>query len=403
MGGLTNLRVRSAGPGRHSDGDGLYLLVKPTGARSWVLRLQREGKRQDIGLGSVDLDGRERREARPSDELPLLLKRNLTLAEARAKARELRQFAKAGKDPIVERDRDRSGAPTFVAASEKAHEALKSAWTKRTAAAFLKSLETYAYPSIGRLRVDSIEPSHIRELLEPIWTTKPDLARKVRVRIGQVLNFSHSKGWRDFEAPGKSVSVGLPKQPKGANFKSMPYAEVPAFIKSLRIRVPTAGRRAIIFMILTAARPGEVRFARWNQIDLAEANWIRPSDIMKRREPHTVSLSRAALALLSEFENIVTSGPEDLLFPGQRGKSLSDMSLTKALRDAGVAYDAHGFRSSFRDWAAEKMPDIPDPVAEAALAHMVPDAVVRAYKRTEFIEMRRRLLEAWGTFVTGAL
>lgn len=401
MGALTTLKMKNLKPGRHSDGDGLYLLVKPSGARSWVLRLQQNGKRHDIGLGSADLVGRAPGEVRPSDELSILSRRHLTLAEARMKARELRQFAKAGRDPIVERDRDRSGAPTFVAAAEATHAALHSAWTKHTGEAFLKSLAMYAYPALGRLTVDTIEASHIRDLLAPIWTTKPDLARKVRVRVGQVLNFSHSKGWRATEAPRKSVSVGLPKQPKGTNFKAMPHADVPSFVGDLLTKAPTAGRRALLFMILTAARPGEVRLAHWGQINFADKTWVRPSTMMKRREPHTVTLSPAALALLAEMKPLDHKEPEGLIFPGQRGKVLSDMSLTKVLRDAGVGFDAHGFRSTFRDWAAESMPEIPDPVAEAALAHVVPDAVVRAYKRTDFMNLRRLLLDAWGRYVTG--
>ena len=401
MGQLTTLRIKSlkTKPGRHSDGDGLYLFVKPTGAQSWVLRLQRDGKRHDIGLGSVDFDGRERDEVRPSDELPILLKRHLTLAEARLKAKELRQFAKAGKDPIVERDRDRTGVPTFSAAVLAAYEVLKSGWSERTGDAFLKSLQTYANPTLGRIRVDGIEASHVRDVLAPIWTTKPDLARKVRVRIGQVLNFSHSKGWRTTDAPTKSVSVGLPKQPTGGNYKAMPYIELPSFVQTLLEKTPTSGRRALLFMILTAARPGEVRNARWKHIDFENENWIRPAELMKLKKDHTVTLCAPALSLLKEAKGITPLRPDDLIFPGQGGKVMSDMSLTKVLRDAGIKYDAHGFRSAFRDWAAEKMPEIPDPLAEAALAHAVPDTTVRAYKRTPFIELRRQLLAAWGTYV----
>lgn len=402
MGSLTALKVRNLKAGRHGDGDGLYLLVKENGSRYWVLRIQRDGKRQDIGLGSVDLGGRESGIVRPSDELSILQKRYLTLGEARVKAGELRQFAKAGKDPLVERDRDRSRVPTFESAALATHQVLKSGWAERTADAFLKSLETYAYPTIGKLRVDAIEASHIRDLLEPIWTTKPDVARKVRVRIGQVLNFSHSKGWRATEAPRKSVSVGLPKQPEGENYRAMPHPELPAFVQLLRKNTPTTGRRALIFMILTASRPGEARHARWEQIDLAKANWTRPAEMMKLKKAHVVTLSPAALGLLAELKALHSREPEGLIFPGKGGKVVSDMTLTKVMRDAGLDYDAHGFRSSFRDWAAEKMPEIPDPVAEAALAHAVPDKTVRSYKRTTFIDMRRRLLDAWGDFILSA-
>ncbi|RYG89564.1 MAG: hypothetical protein EON59_01440 [Alphaproteobacteria bacterium] len=202
------------------------------------------------------------------------------------------------------------------------------------------------------------------------------------------------------EGPGKTVTIGLPKQPKGRHFAAMPYIDVPAFVRTALSPVPTIGRRALLLQILTAARPGEVRLARWGQFDLGKGDWNRPREAMKLRQPHTVTLSSAALALLAEVKGDQAPGPEDLVFPARSGKPLSDMTMTKVLRDAGLNYDAHGFRSSFRDWAAETMPHVPDPVAEAALAHAVPDKVVRAYKRTNFIEMRRELLNAWGRFLT---
>ena len=380
MGKLTALSVKNAKPGRHGDGAGLYLLVKPSGARSWLLRVQRDGKRRDVGLGSLAA---------------------LSLAEAREKAAELRKHALNGRDPIAERDRDRRPAPTFRDAVKETHAALKSGWIDKNAAVFLTSLETYAYPSIGNLRVDTIEASHIRDMIAPIWTTKPEVARKVRMRVGQVLNFSHSKGWRKTEAPGKAVSVGLPKQPKGKNFLAMPYGEVPAFMAKLASQAPSTGRRALMLLILTAARPGEVRLSRWNQIDAGKGLWNRPAGIMKLRDPHTVTLSKAAEKLLAQIKAENTPKADDLIFPSRGDKPLSDMAFNKLLRDAGVIYDAHGFRSSFRDWAAEQMSQIPDAVAEAALAHAVPDKVIRAYKRTNFLEMRRKLLDAWGEFLVG--
>lgn len=382
MGKLNALAVRNAKPGRHGDGDGLYLVVKPTGAKSWVLRVQREGRRRDVGLGSLAA---------------------LTLAEAREKSAALRKHALNGRDPITERDRDRRPIPTFREATKQTHEALKSGWVGKSADAFLSSLETYAYPTLGNRRVDTIEAANIQKMLEPIWTSKPEVARKVRMRVGQVLNFAHSKGWRTTEAPSRSVGVALPKQPKGKNFKAMPYPDVPAFMARLAGEAPTAGRRALMFLILTAARPGEVRLATWGQIDEKKAEWNRPAEIMKLREAHTVTLSSAAIALLAKIKGERSPLAGDLIFPGQRLKPLSDMTFSKVLRDAGLTYNAHAFRSSFRDWAAEQMPDVPDPVAESALAHVVPDKVVRAYKRTSFMEMRRKLLEEWGAFIFGAV
>lgn len=382
MGKLTALAVKNAKPGRHGDGAGLYLLVSPTGAKSWMIRIQQNGKRRDIGLGSVAA---------------------LSLSEARQRAVDLRKHALNGRDPIAERDRDKRPTPTFKEAVKSTHAALKKGWVEKNAAAFLTSLETYAYPTLGNLQVDTIEAGHIRDMLEPIWTTKPELARKVRTRVGQVLNFSHSKGWRTTEAPGRSITVGLSKQPAGKNFKAMPYAAVPAFVRSLREKAATVGRQALLFQILTAARPGEIRAARWGQIDVEGRDWNRPAETMKGGEAHTVTLNAAAIALLEEVRGGRTTKPDELIFSGQRGAMLSNMTMNKVLRSAGQAYDAHGFRSSFRDWAAEKMPDVPDPVAEAALAHAVPDMVVRAYKRTTFVEMRRTLLEAWSTYLSKGL
>ncbi len=382
MGKLTALGVKNAKPGRHGDGAGLYLLVKPSGAKSWMLRIQQRGKRRDIGLGSIAA---------------------LSLAEARESASVLRKHALNGRDPIAERDKDKHPTPSFKQATKAAHEALGPSWINKNAAAFLTSLEAYAYPKIGNLTVDAITANHVRDVLAPIWIAKPELARKIRQRIGQVLNFSFSKGWRKVEAPGRAVTLGLGKQPKGGNFKAMPYVEVPAFFAKLRAAAPSRGRQALQLLILTAARPGEVRFAKWGMFDLSAENWNRPADIMKLREPHTVTLNAQAVDLIGSIAACAERAPDKLLFAGARGAPLSDMTLRKVLRDMGLLYDAHGFRSAFRDWAAEKMPSIPDPVAEAALAHAVGDKVVRAYKRTKFIDMRRELLAAWGQYLAGPI
>ncbi|MDE0878312.1 MAG: integrase arm-type DNA-binding domain-containing protein [Sphingomonas bacterium] len=404
MGKLTALGVKTAKPGRHADGDGLYLLVKPSGARSWVLRVQSDGKRRDVGLGGVEMSSRVT--LKPTDEdplpVPLLHRRILTLAEAREKSGLLRGAAKAGMDPIAERDRERTSVPTFAKAAAAAHQALKDGWADKGANTFIRSLETHAYPAMGTIRVDKITSADITTALTPIWTSKPDMARKVRQRIGTVLNFAHGKGWRPTEAPGRSVTVGLPRQPKGGNYEAMPYADVPSFVADLVAAPPTTGRAALLFLIFTAARPGEVRRAAWGQIDDAKADWNRPSSIMKGIDapPHTVTLNSAALAVLSD-RRPSSAKADTLIFGNTAGGMISDMTMNKVLRTAGLSYDAHAFRSSFRDWAAEKMPEIPDPVAEAAIAHVVPDKVVRAYKRTVFLEMRRKLLEAWGKFVMG--
>jgi integrase len=397
MGRLTTLKVKSAKPGRHGDGEGLYLLVKPTGARSWLLRIQQDGKRRDIGLGSVDLSNRSPEERRASDSIPLLSKRLLNLQEARDKAAELRRFTRSGRDPITERDRERQKVPTFEKAAEAFHEELKAGWTDRQADTFISSLRRHAFPKLGRLPVDRIEASDIRDMLAPIWGQYSDMSRKVKGRVSQVLNYSHSKGWRPTEAPGRSVTMGLGKRAASTNLAAMPYSDVPAFVADLNVKDDTMGRLALLFVILTGARSGEVRNARWSHVDLTAKLWSRPANLMKTRTAHVITLSAAAIDILNRAAALRPAKPDELIFSAA-GRPLSDMTLTKVMRDAKAPYTVHGFRSSFRDWAAEKMPEVPDAVAEAALAHLVSDKVVRAYKRTQFIEMRRQLIDAWAAF-----
>ncbi len=394
MGRLTTVGVRNAKPGRHADGDGLYLLVKASGSRTWLLRVQVDGKRRDIGLGSVDLasssiDG--------LIEIPLLHRRRLSLAEAREKCAVLRKAAESGLDPVLERDRDRRGIPTFEQVATLVQADLKGQWAPRQQEAFLSSLRRHAFPRLGARRVDHIVVADIQETLKPIWEEVPDMARKVRQRIGTVLNFAHSKGWRPAEAPGKSVTMGLAKGNKGGNYAAMPYVDVPAFVSALRQSPETLGRLALLFTIYTGARSGETRHARWSHIDLEQRLWHRPAELMKMRKPHTVTLNAAAISILKRVE-LLRQNDGDLLFASAKGTALSDMTLSKILREAKQPCTVHGFRSSFRDWAAENMPDIPDPVAEAALAHSVPDKVEAAYKRTDFMEMRRNLLKGWSTY-----
>lgn len=401
---LSALTVKSAKPGRHADGEGLYLLVKATGAKSWLLRVQYDGKRRDIGLGSFDSSVKATGKADDAPiVIPILQRRVLTLGQAREKAGLLRTAAKSGLDPIAERDRQRRSVPNFRQAAIAAHSALHDGWPVKGAKTFLSSLQTHAFPTMGDKRIDAVTADDITTVLAPIWTTKPDAGRKVRQRIAKVLNFAHGKGWRSTEAPGKSVTVGLPRQPQGGNYSAMPCADVPTFVADLCDKAPTIGRMALLFQIHTAARPGEVRGARWGQIDFAKRNWNRPAAMMKgvHAPAHTVALNNAAVLVLKQILSDTTPLPTDLVFPGRGGASLSNMTMAKVLRAAKVPYDAHAFRSSFRDWAAEKMPEIPDPVAEAALAHVVSDTVVRAYKRTNFLEMRRTLMDAWGDYCGG--
>lgn len=434
MGKLTAAKVRNAKPGfgpsgkpvkrAYQDGDGLFLLVSPGGAKSWMLRMQADGKRRDIGLGAADIDnlgstafGKD--DSRHSD-LPLMLRKSLSLAEAREKGAALRKLAKAGKDPKVERDRQRVKVPTFAEAVIETHNALMSGWSDRTAKAFKASLEEHANPRLGALKVDAIGSAEVIAALALIWNDKPVIARKVRSRIGQVLAFAKARGWRKDALPdARELRTGLAKQDKGKNFGAMAFMRVPSFVAGELAKNATASRFAVLFTVLTAARSGEVRSATWEQIDLDARTWSRPASLMKMDRGHVVTLSDAAVALLTLWapEESLRTG---LIFSGMNGGALSDMSLTKALRAAheaellagrpgytdpnsGKTATVHGFRSAFRDWAAERMPTVPAMVAEMALAHKVGTSTEQAYLRTDLRDMRRTLMEAWGHFAAASL
>lgn len=405
MGKLTAIKVKNAKPGRHADGDGLFLYVKESGARTFVLRVQYQGNRRDIGLGTADVDssGRDAFGAHnPLDATSLMLRKSLTLAEAREKAAALRKLAKAGADPVAERDKERRVIPTFAEAVISTHKALAPGLAEKNAKAFLASLQEHAIPKLGKLTVDAIGAPEILLALAPIWTDKPVMAKKVRARIVQVLAFAKAQGWRTEALPdAREMKSGLSRQARGGNFAAMPFAEVPDFFADQLGKGQSASRNALMFAILTAARSGEVRQARWEQIDLEAGTWSRPADMMKMKDAHVVTLSNAAIALLERL------APEDarkgLVFPGTKGGPLSDMSLTKIMRLAHRTETVHGFRSAFRVWAAEKMPTIPAMVPEMALAHRVGTSTEQAYLRTDLRDMRRTLMDAWGIFVAPSL
>jgi integrase len=383
MGKLTDLKVRNAKPGIHGDGAGLYLRVKDTGAKSFVLRVQYMGRRQDIGLGGYPAD--------------------LTLGEAREKAHHLRKLARQGKNAIEERDREKVVIPTFKEAVAKAHAELSKGWSEKNAASFKASLEEHIVPKIGGKRVDHITTADVIAALSAVWTDKPALAQKLRVRLLQVLSFSKARGWRSAALPDpRELRDGLAKQPKSGNFSAMPFKDVPDFMAAQLGNEDTSGRLALLFTILTAARSGEVRTARWEHVDIDARTWTRPAELMKTGLRHVVTLNDASVAVLERAKAL--SDGKGLIFPGSRpGSSLSDMTLTKALRSAGRAETVHGFRSAFRDWAAEKMPTVPAMVAEMALAHSVGTKTEQAYLRSDLRDMRRALMDAWGRFVAPSL
>jgi integrase len=372
--------------------------VKPSGARSWVLRIQQGKRRRDLGLGSVLFDRKE-----AVDHVPLNARRELTLAEARDKAALARTLVKAGFDPSVEWRKARVAIPTFEEAAKEYHEKIKGGFRNaRHSASWLTSLEMHALPKIGHTRVDQIDTPAIQSALLPIWLEIPETARRVRQRILAVLDYAHAQHWREAEAPTpKRVSSGLPKQPKAdTHFSAVPYAEVPAVVAALRSKAETVGRLALQFVILTAARSGEVRGLTWGEIEREAEAWTVPADRMKAGRPHSVPLSPSAMKILDRAQELSAARKHDPVFPGSRGRPLSDMTMSKALKDAGSTATVHGFRSSFRDWAAEQT-SFPPEWAEAALAHTLPNKVEAAYRRTQFFDQRRKLMNAWGAYVEG--
>jgi integrase len=393
--GLTTKQAQYAKPGRHSDGRGLYLLVKPSGAKSWVLRVQHEGMRRDYGLGSFALEPVE-------TDLPIYRRKSLTLTEAREKARIGRELAKAGVNPGSHWRVEQVITPTFELVAREYHRQVSKGWRNgKHGAQWMTTLETYAFGSIGSMTVDQIGAADVQKLLLPIWLSKPETARRVRQRVGVVLDYAHGKGWRETEAPIRAVNklMGGIKQPKGGNFAAMPYADLPAFMEQLRAGEASVGRLALQFLILTAARSNEVRGATWQEIDLDAGEWRIPAERMKAGRLHIIPLVPAAAEILKLAKRHGRACADEPVFPGLKRQPLSDATMGKVLRLAGAsAFTVHGFRSSFRDWAAET--GFADAWAEAALAHGNPDKVEAAYKRTTyFAERRDKLMPAWASYV----
>lgn len=402
---LTVNQVKNAKPGRHSDGRGLYLLVKPSGSRSWVLRVQArmngepQSRRYDWGIGSVAFEP-------IASDLPLHLRSTLTLSEAREKSRIGRELAKAGIIPSQYWKRSEVQAiPSFEQAATRYHTEVEGGWKNgKHRTEWLGSLKRYAFADLGSLPVNAIDAPAMQKVLLPIWLEKPETARRVKQRLGTVLDYSHAQGWRDSEAPMRALNrlLGGIKQPKGSNFAAMPYGELPDFLGRLRKADWSMGRLALQFLILTAARSGEVRGATWAEIDFDKAEWRIAGKRMKAGKPHIVPLVPAALDILKSLTGLFPHEADDIVFPGNRGKPMSDATMAKAMRETpgGEGLTVHGFRSTFRDWAADK--GYADAWAEAALAHGNPDKTEAAYRRTTYFDQRRdRLMPAWAAFALG--
>ncbi len=403
MGKLTAIKIKSATPGRHADGDGLYLIVRDTGSRQWLLRIQADGKRRDLGLGTCDTAVRTKEMTAAAEAVPILDRRLLTLAEARDKADAYRRMVKSGLDPVEERKKQPANIPTFEEAAKKCHAELQKGWkNQKHSEVWLAALANHIFPTIGSNRVDTVTNIMVRDAVSPIWLTIPETARRVLQRIGAVLDFAHIKGWVPTEVTLKSVRKGLPRQPHTDNhLEAMPFEDVPAFVQRLRTEVPTVGRDALQFTILTAARSNETRFATWPEIDWEKQIWTIPGSRMKMHQTHVVPLTSAAIAILKRRWD-VRSKDDGLIFSSRLANAMSDMTMTKILRDAKIAkVTVHGFRSSFTDWAAETT-SIPKEVVDKALAHKLPDKVEAAYRRTDFFERRRVLMTVWSDYLAGS-
>jgi integrase len=298
-----------------------------------MVRVQKDGQRRDIGLGAAS---------------------KVTLSQARTRAAEVRSQVQAGFDPIAQR-RKAAGTPTFREAAAQVHAEHKKGWKNgKHQGQWLRTLEVYAFPTLGDRLVSDIDGPTIRDVLAEIWTEKPETARRVRQRIGAVLDWAYSKGHRDSEAPMRSLSKGLPRQPKkDGHHAAMPFVAVPAFLTRLREK-ETWGRLALEAAILTAARSGEIRGAKWTEVDFNKALWTIPAERMKAGKEHVVPLSPAALRVFQRASELRTEGCSFVFHGAKRDKPLSDMTLMKVLRDMGETITAHGFRSSFRDWVSEE-------------------------------------------------
>ena len=387
MGKLTVLKVKSLHePGKYGDGDGLYLNIAKGGTRSWIQRIVIDGRRRDVGLGGFPA---------------------VALAQARRRAQENRAAVADGADPIADKHeaKRRAAVPTFREAAGAVLELNRPRWKNaKVAKNWAQQLERHAMPTLGTIPVDHITPVDVLTTLTPIWTGRPETARRIRQRTRTIFKWCMAHGYRPDNPAGEVIDGALPAQPAvKQHFRALPYNEVGAALAM----VDTSGaspsaKLCFRFLVLTAARSGESRGATWKEIDLEAATWTISADRMKGGRAHKVPLAGAALEVLAEARAIADDS--GLIFPSnlRPGRELSDMTLTKILRDRGLAKRAtvHGFRSSFRDWTLEQT-DTPWAVAEAALAHNLGGPVEQAYARSDLFERRRLLMDAWSAYVVG--
>ncbi len=365
-------------PGRYGDGRGgfgLSLLVKGTTngllSKSWAQRLRIDGETRSIGLGSYP---------------------GVTLSLARKRALANLRTVEDGGDPR----RKPQSTPTFADAMERAIEVLRQGWRNAKTEQTQRRAMSEILSSIGRRPVDSITPAEVLATLEPLAAKKPALAKKARTMLSQTFKWAIAQGLRTDNPAGGSISPALPKLSTKEHFKALPFKEVGAAIQTVRSSSAWEGTKlAFEFLVLTATRSGEVRLARWNEVDFEAMSWTAPAEHTKASRVHRVPLSDAALAVLDKARQMADGS--GLVFPSITGKSLSDSTISKLVRELGIQAHPHGFRSSFTDWCAER--NIPLQVSEAALGHSVGNATVAAYLRSDMFEARRPVMQAWANYV----
>ena len=367
----------------YHDSPTLYLYVAPGKSKSWVQRITIEGRRHDLGLGGFPL---------------------ITPEHARRRAVANRLAVAEGKNPLT--DKRKIKTLTFRDAALKTYEGLKPRWkNKKVATNWMQQLERHAFKRLGNLHVDSIGREDVLAVLTPIWTSKPETARRVRRNIKATLSWCQANGYVETNYAGEAINGALPTMPAiKKNFRSLPYSEVPEAIEAIRKSNASLATKACLeFVILTACRSGEARLAHWSEINLEERVWMIPASRMKQGREHRQPLNDQAIVVLTSMQ--ILQDKTGLIFPSpvRRDKPLSDMSLTKMLRDNNLSDRAtvHGFRSSFRTWASENT-NADHAVMELCLAHAVGNAVEQAYARSDLLEKRRRLMDQWGMFVTGS-
>jgi integrase len=394
--GLTAAQVeKGTKPGRYGDGAGLYLLVRSREAKFWLFRYTRAGRMREMGLG------------------PAVGRAAVPLAQACAKARELHQAVREGRDPLSERDADKAkakadaakaqaGATTFAQVADMYVAAHEASWrSERHRQQWHNSLRDYMLPALGAMAVADVTTAEVMRVLEPLWRDKTETASRVRGRIEAVLDYAAARKWREGENPARwrgHLDKLLPprrKTQRVEHHEALPWRKIGAFTQRLR-QGTSIGARCLEFLILTACRSGEVRGATWSEIDLAHKVWTIPADRIKAGREHRVPLSEPALAVLHAMAQL---GTEGFVFPGLRSASaLSGMALARTVQAAGGnGATVHGFRSTFRDWCHEATRH-PRELAEAALAHAVGDATERAYQRGDALERRRRMMAHWAEF-----